>query len=100
VGSTDRSFVVVKKLFRFLVAGVALTDAGRLTTQVAQIVELRTADPTPTHDFDPVDHSRMQREDSLDTDAETDLSHRDGLAGSTVLARDADSLEGLKTLFV
>ena len=42
----------------------------------------------------------MQREDTLDTYAEADLTHSDRFANAAVLACDADALKGLQTFLV
>src|SRR4051812_21266307 len=80
-------------------ARIFLADAGGLATQPAQIVELGATDATALDHINVVNDGRVQREDSLDTDAEAGLAHGDGLARPTVLARDDDALERLQALF-
>ena len=55
---------------------------------------------TTTYDIDVIYDRRVQREDSLDADAEANFSNGDALASSAMLAGDHDAFKNLKTFFV
>src|SRR5690606_11259913 len=69
--------------------------ARRLAAQVAQEVQLRTADLRTAHDVDLVDDRRMQRENALDTLAERHLAHREGGARAAAVLADHQAFEHL-----
>src|SRR4051794_39623013 len=62
-----------------------LLDLGGLPTQVAEVVQLRPADVTTGHDLDLLEDRRVEREGSLDTDAEGDLADGEGTADAGTL---------------
>src|SRR6478609_3980664 len=72
-----------------------LLDLGLLATEVAQVVELRTADVTTGHDLDVVDDRAVHGERALHADLEADLADREGLAHTVARAADDDALEDL-----
>src|SRR5690606_41011230 len=77
-------------------AGLALlADLGRLAAQVAQVVELGTADVAPGGNLDLVDDRAVHRERTLDADPEADLADREGLADAGALAANHHALEDL-----
>src|SRR6185369_15540447 len=90
----------LRSLLLGMLPRVALADARGLPAQVAQVVELRSANAAALHDVDVIDDRRVEREDTLDADAEARLAHRDRLADPAMLARDADAFVRLETLFV
>ena len=79
---------------------IALAQAGCFAPQSAQIVKLGAAYASCSDQIDMVDHRRVDREDALHAVTEADLSHRDGLAHPTILAREHGSFKGLQPLFI
>src|SRR6266496_4596252 len=79
-------------------ANLALLDPRGLSGEVAQVVQLCTPDAAPSNNGDRRDHRAVQREDALDTDTARDLPNGEGLADAASAARDAHTLECLKTL--
>ena len=77
-----------------------LLDASLLAAQVAQVVKLRAADAAPAGDLDGLQVRGVNREGTLNTDAEGDLADGEGLADAGALTTDADTLEELCTLVV
>ena len=73
----------------------ALGDASRLADAVTEVVELCPAHVPAGRDLERLDLGGMQREGSLDADAEGLLADGEGLADATALALDHDSLEDL-----
>ena len=73
----------------------ALAHAGRLADAVAQVVELGAPHVAARGDLDSLDLRRVQRERSLDADAEGLLAHGERLARAVALALDRDALEDL-----
>ena len=73
----------------------ALGDTGRLAAAIAQIIELGAPDLAAPHDFDQVDHRRIDRKNALDALAVGDLAHREILVEALPAARDADAFIGL-----
>src|SRR5574341_1367676 len=78
---------------------VTFTNACRLATKVAQIVQLGAADVSFLHDVNVIDDSCVQRENSFDADTEAGLAHGDRFARATMLAGDANSFERLQAFF-
>src|SRR6266545_3228582 len=78
----------------------ALPDTGTLPPQLAQVVELGPADPTPGHHLELADGRRVDRERPLDPHAERHLAHGEGLPEASALAADDHSLEHLDPLAV
>jgi hypothetical protein len=78
----------------------AFPQAGRFALEPAQVVELRAAYAAGANQVDVIDHGRVDGENALDTLAEADLAHRDGLAESGVVARDDSAFERLQPLLV
>src|SRR6188472_1150711 len=74
-----------------------LLDLRLLAAELAQVVELRSADVTAGDDLDVVDDRGVHRELALDADLEADLADREGLANALALAADDDALEDLDT---
>ena len=77
-----------------------LLDPGLLPAQVAQVVELRAADPAALDELELRDRRRVQRERALHADPERDLADREGLAHAAAGAPDDDALEDLDALAV
>src|SRR5690606_9209294 len=75
----------------------ALANAGGLTAQVAQVVELGTADPAAGGDLDLLEHRAVHREGPLHSDGVADLADGEGLADSRPLPPDHHALEDLDT---
>src|ERR1700722_5098475 len=73
----------------------ALLDPRGLTAQVAQVVELGTADAATGDGLDLVNRRAVHRERALDANAVADLPHGEGLPQATALATDHDTLENL-----
>src|SRR5215469_7858667 len=84
-------------------SGGALTlyvlQAGSLALQCAQVIKLGGADLGRAHQFDAVDDSGIDREDTLDALAEADLAHGEAGLGAAALGDD-DAFERLHALFV
>src|SRR5947208_5123952 len=70
-----------------------LADARALSAALAQVVQLRPPHPAVRHDLDLGDRGRVDRERSLDADAEGDLADGEGLAKPPAPAADHDPLE-------
>ena len=79
---------------------LSFLDAGRLSGEVAKVVELGAADAATTNDGDRCDHRAMRREDALDTDAAGNLADSERLADATAATGDADTFERLEALLV
>ena len=80
-------------------ANVDFAQAGSLTTQRAQVIQLGTAHAGRTNDLNLFDHLRVQREDALDTLAKAHLA--DDEAGLRSLALcDDQPFEHLHAFFV
>lgn len=77
-----------------------LLDASLLAAQIAQVVQLRTADAAAAGDLDGLEVRGVNREGTLYADTEGNLAHGEGLADTGALAADADALEELCTLVV
>ena len=80
-------------------ASVALADPRRLAAQLAQIVKLRTANAATLHHINVVHDGCMERKDPFDTDAKAGFADRDRFSHTSVLARDTDAFERLKSFF-
>ena len=76
-------------------APAPLGHTGALADLVAQVVELRPPDVAAGGHLELLDLRRVQRERSLDADAEGLLAHSEGLARAAALALDHDPLEDL-----
>src|SRR6185312_17058898 len=72
-----------------------LLDAGRLTAQVAQVVQLGAADAAAGHSLDLVDRRAVHRERALHAHAVANLAHGEGLPQAAALAPDHHTLEDL-----
>ena len=77
-----------------------LLDASLLAAQVAQVVKLRAADAATAGDLDGLSVRGVNREGTLNADAEGDLADGEGLADAGALTTDANTLEELCTLVV
>src|SRR3954447_4432362 len=75
-----------------------LADARLAPDLAAEVVQLRAVDVADRRDVDLVDLRRMERERSLDADAERLLPHGERLACPRALALEHDSLEHLDPL--
>src|SRR5690606_7254775 len=80
------------------VTGGALFDAGRLAAAVAQVVKLRAAHGTVTHDFDAVDNLAPEREYALNAFAVADLADGEAFVDAGTGACCADAFVSLDTL--
>ena len=74
-----------------------LADAGLLAGEATKVVELRTANVTARNDLDLLDRRSVNREDTLDADAERDLADAEGFLDAAALASDDVALEHLDT---
>ena len=74
----------------------ALAHASTLADAAAQVVELGAPDVAASRDLDPLDLRRVQRERSLDPDAERLLAHRERLARAVTLALYDNPFEHLR----
>src|SRR5512143_1968882 len=77
-----------------------LLDLRGLATEIAKIVQLRTADVAPGHDLDLGDDGGVHGKGPLDADTEAHLAHGEGLAHAPALSTDHHPLEDLDTLAV
>ena len=77
-----------------------LLDASLLTAQIAQVVQLRTANAAAAGDLDGLQVRGVNREGTLNADTEGDLTDGEGLTDAGALTTDADALEQLCTLVV
>src|SRR5512143_78445 len=77
-----------------------LLDLRGLATEIAKIVQLRTADVAPGHDLGLGDDGGVHGKGPLDADAEAHLAHGEGLAHASALSTDHHPLEDLDTLAV
>jgi hypothetical protein len=84
----------------FLGSRVAFLDTSSLSAKVAKVIELGSTHLTAADDVDMVDNGCVQRKDSLDADAEGNLSDGYRLARAAVLASNADAFECLKPFFI
>ena len=75
-----------------------LLDLRGLAGEIAQIVQLCTADLAAAQYGDLVQTRGMQRESTLHADSVGNTAEGEGLTDAAVTARDADALEGLQTL--
>src|SRR5947208_2817199 len=71
-------------------------DAGGFAAKFAQVVESRASHFAFADDFDGTDSWRVQRENTLDTDAETHAAHGECRPGSAALLGDHDPLKSLQ----
>ncbi len=81
-------------------ACIAFLDTCSLAAQIAEIIELGTADLTTTNDVNVVDNRCVEREDTLDAYAKADLADRNGFAYAAMFAGDADAFERLETFLI
>ena len=90
------------ELFRSLsfIASIFFLDSSSLSAEITQVVKLRTANSAEPYNVDMINNGRVQRKDTLDANAETDLSDSDRFTRSTVFAGDHYALKNLKTFFV
>src|SRR3712207_3040122 len=72
-----------------------LLDLGGLAAQLAEVVQLGATHVTAGQHLDLLDDRGVHREGALDTDAEADLAHGEGLADAAALTADDDALEDL-----
>ena len=72
-----------------------LGDAGRLAATIAQIIELGAPHLAAPHDFDRIDHRRIDGKHALDALAIGDLADREVLVEAAAAARNAHALIGL-----
>src|SRR5262245_39125406 len=93
-------FTATGSLRRSLRAGIAFADAGRLTAELAQVVELGTADASSFDHVDVINDCCMQRKDALDADSERRLADRDRFSHALSTACDDDPFKSLQSLFV
>ena len=83
------------KLARSALVLATLLDASLLAAQIAQVVELRTADAATAGDLDGLQVRGVNREGTLNADTEGDLTDGEGLTDAGALATDADALEAV-----
>src|SRR5215213_11143465 len=83
-----------------LVARVLFLNSCSFPAELAKVVKFRTPHLTSAHNIDVIDNGRVQRENSLDADAETDLPHRDRFARPAMFASYNYTLEDLQTLLI
>src|SRR5215471_4403984 len=76
---------------------IALANTCRFATQVSEVIKLRASHVPLFHHVDVIDDRRVERKDSLDTDAETGLANGDGLTRAAVLAGNADTFKCLQS---
>ncbi len=81
-------------------ANLPLLDAGSLTREVTEVVELRAADAATANHEHRRDHRAVAREDALDANATRDLADRERLADSAATTSEANTFERLETLLV
>ena len=81
-------------------AHLPLLDACRLSSEVAEVVQLRATNSAPANDDDCCDHGAMRRENALDANSAGDFANREGLADSATAAGEANAFERLEALFV
>src|SRR5947207_552321 len=93
------AFLVLTFDFSLLTFNGVLHPRG-LALQVAQVVELRAADPRRTHHFHLLNRRRVQREDPFDPLSERHLAHREGRAGAAAVQPDDDAFEYLNAFLV
>src|SRR5258707_567929 len=79
---------------------LALSQTGGLALQRAEIIQLGAPHLTGANDINVVDHPGVNRENTLHALAKADLSHRDALAHSGIVAGDEGSLKGLQAFFI
>src|SRR6202047_3127413 len=72
-----------------------LDDAGRLATQIAQVIQLGAAHLAAAHHLDRVDHRRHYGEYAFDAFTVGDLAHRKTLVEPAAGAADADAFVSL-----
>src|SRR5262249_45799046 len=72
----------------------------RLALQLAEVVQLRAADPRRPHHLDLLDRRRVQREDALDALAERHLANGERGARAAAVQTDHDAFEDLNALLV
>src|SRR4029453_4563257 len=72
-------------------------DLRSLTAQGAHVVQLGAADVTLGDDLDLFDDRRVNREGTLNADAEGNLADGEGLADTLALAAKDEALENLDT---
>ena len=82
------------------VSRVFFLDTCSLAPQIAKVIKLRTAHFAAANDVDVVDDRGMEREYSLNADAEAYLSNRDRFAGSAVFAGDHDAFKDLQAFLI
>src|SRR5262249_34971341 len=75
-------------------------DTSGFATKLADVIQLRAAHAAGSHNFDFIDHFRVQRKDSLDAMSKRNLAHREGRAISAMFLSDADAFENLDAFFV
>src|SRR5688572_13374805 len=93
---SDSPFVL-SVLLGLLPTSIALANAGRLTAQTTQVVQLGPSNAAALDQVDVIDDGCMQRKDSLDTHTEARLSHGDRFARAAMLASNHDALERLQS---
>lgn len=76
---------------------LALNDTSRLSTKIAQVIQLRTTNAASAQQLDGVNLRGVQWEATLDADAEAHLANHEGLAKTSAGACDHNACEGLDT---
>src|SRR5919197_2213427 len=74
-----------------------LADARGFAAAAAQIIKLGAANLAAAHDFDRVDHRRIERKHAFHAFAVGNLAHREILVQARARAPDANALIGLDT---
>src|SRR5689334_17653351 len=77
-----------------------LAQAGGLSLESAQIVQLRAAHAARADHVNVIHHRSLHGENTLHAVAETDLADRYGLAHPRVVARDHRAFKNLQALFL
>lgn len=87
-------------MFLFALGDNTFTNLRGFTGQVAEVVQLRSANNTVTDDLDAADAGAVVGEGTLNADAVSNVTDGEGLADAATLHFDDDTLEVLQTLFV
>jgi hypothetical protein len=77
-----------------------LFDLGGFTVKITQVVQLGSTNVTVRINFNHLDCGRVERECTLDSNAETYFSHGKGFGDACTLAANHDALEDLNSLSV
>ena len=81
-------------------ARISFFDTCCLAAEFAQIVEFRTTYLAAAYNVNMIDHSSVDRKNTLDTDPKADLADRHCFPDAAMLAGDNYALKDLQPLFV